>query len=108
MGTRLQLAMSDDQIAALSVPPWKKAILTAMAHYGMYMGDTGGPGFGLEVESSATYTSFGVTDPILTWAQAGAPGVSMWNGDWVLDIASGVDWSHYLRVVDPCVAQGAC
>lgn len=108
MGTRIQLAMSDDQIAALSVPPWKKAILTAMAHYGMYMGDTGGPGFGLQVESPATYTSFGVADPIMAWAQNGAPGVTMWNGNWVLDIASGVDWTRYLRVVDPCVAQGTC
>ena len=108
MGTRLQLAMSDDQIAALPLPQWKKGILTAMAHYGMYFGDTGGPGFGLQVESPATYTSFGVADPIMTWAQGGAPGVTMWNGNWVLDIASGVDWARYLRVVDPCVAQGSC
>ena len=108
MGTRLQLAMSDDQIAALPLPQWKKGILTAMAHYGMYFGDTGGPGFGLQVESPATYTSFGVADPIMTWAQGGAPGVTMWNGDWVLDIASGVDWARYLRVVDSCVAQGNC
>lgn len=36
MGARFQLAMSDTQIAALAVPPWKKAILRAMARYGMY------------------------------------------------------------------------
>jgi hypothetical protein len=107
MGSRFQLAMSDDQIAALAVPAWKKTILTAMAHYGMYFGDTGGPGMGLQVESSATYTSFGTPDPLLAWAQT-APGVTMWNGNWVLDIASGVDWARYLRVVDPCVAQGTC
>ncbi|HYV15732.1 MAG TPA: hypothetical protein VE972_06905, partial [Conexibacter sp.] len=47
MGARLQLAMSDAQIAALNVPAWKKTILTALAHYGGYVGDTGGPGFGL-------------------------------------------------------------
>ena len=62
---------------------------------------------GLQTESSATYTSFGVEDPILKWAPT-APGVTMWNGNWVLDIASGVDWARYLRVVDPCVAQGTC
>jgi hypothetical protein len=107
MGTRLQLAMSDDQIAALGLPSWKTAILTAMAHYGMYFGDTGGGGIGLQTESSATYTSFGVADPLLDWAKT-APGAVVSNGNWVLDIAGGVDWSRYLRVVDPCVAQGTC
>ena len=33
--------MSDAQIAALAVPAWKKTILTALAHYGGYVGDTG-------------------------------------------------------------------
>jgi hypothetical protein len=107
MGTRLQLAMSDDQIAGLGLPKWKTAILTAMAHYGMYFGDTGGGGIGLQTESSATYTSFGVADPLLDWAKT-APGAVVSNGNWVLDIAGGVDWTRYLRVVDPCVAQGTC
>jgi hypothetical protein len=107
MGSRFQLAMSDDQIAALPVPPWKKAILTAMAHYGMYFGDTGGGAWGVQTESSATYTSFGQQDPIMTWAKT-APGVTMWNGNWVLNLKDGVDWARYLRVVDPCVAQGTC
>jgi hypothetical protein len=107
MGSRFQLAMSDDQIAALPVPPWKKAILTAMAHYGMYFGDTGGGAWGLQTESPATYTSFGQPDPIMTWAKT-APGVTMWNGNWVLNLKDGVDWARYLRVVDPCVAQGTC
>ena len=106
MGARFQLAMSDAQIDALPVPAWKKAILRAMAHYGMYFGDTGGGTWGVETESSATYTSFGVQDPIVTYAQQA--GVPTWNGDYVFDMKSGVDWAQYLRVVDPCVAQGAC
>ena len=56
IGARFQLAMSDAQIAALPCPAWKKTILTALAHYGGYVGDTGGPGFGLLFESGATYT----------------------------------------------------
>jgi len=99
LGARLQLAMSDAEIAALDVPQWKKTILTALAHYGGYFGDTGGSGFGLMFESGATYTSFGVTDPLVTFAaQNGLPAR---NGQYVFDVASGVDWARYLRVVVP-------
>src|SRR3954469_22975009 len=55
-GSRFQLAMSDDQIAAMNVPQWKKTILTAMAHYGMFVGDTGGSPWEIEFESGSTYT----------------------------------------------------
>jgi hypothetical protein len=99
MGTRFQLTLSDAQIAALDVPAWKKAILTALAHYGGYVGDTGGDGFGFMVQSSSTYTSFDVPDPFVALAQAN--GVSAWQGTYALPVASGVDWAHDLRVVVP-------
>jgi hypothetical protein len=106
MGTRFQLAMSDQEIAALPVPTWKKTLLTAMAHYGMYFGDTGGSSWGLQVESGSTYTSFGQEDALATFAKS--QGVPTWQGDYVFDVKSGVDWESRLRVVAPCEASGTC
>jgi len=99
MGARFQLALSDAQIQALSVPAWKKTILTALAHYGGYVGDTGGPGFAFQFESGTTYTSFGVTDPLVTFARAN--NLPTYNGTYVYNMASGVDWARYLRVLTP-------
>jgi hypothetical protein len=106
MGTRLQLAMTPEQIDALPVPPWKKTILRAMATYGLILGDTGGSGFGIQAESGSTYTSFGVPDALVTFAQAN--GWTPRDGRYIADIASGVDWARYLRVIAPCVSQGTC
>jgi hypothetical protein len=108
MGARLWLAMSDAQIEALAVPGWKKTILHAMADYGMLIGDTmnGNGAWAIQPESGASYTSFGATDPWETVGkQADAPS---WNGSYVFDVNSGVDWARYLRVLDPCVSQGTC
>jgi hypothetical protein len=106
-GMRFQLAMSDDQIAALPVPGWKKVILVAMAHYGMIVGDTGGT-WGIGQESGVVYTSFGQPDKWVTLAQ-------QWNvpyyppdQDWVFNLRDGVDWARYLRIVQPCVSAGTC
>jgi len=99
MGARFELAMSDAQIAALAVPAWKKAILRALAHYGGYVGDTGGPGFALQFESSTMYTSFGYADPLVQIAQQN--GIAPWDGLYAFNLADGVDWARYLRVVTP-------
>jgi hypothetical protein len=105
MGARLQLAMSGAQIAALPIPSWKKAVLRALATYGGYIGDTGGPGFGVQLESSTTYTAFGRPDPLVAFAQQAqaesASSVKEYFGRWFLDLAGGVDWARYLRVVTP-------
>src|SRR4051812_18432531 len=63
-GTRFQLDMTDAQIAALGAPPLQTAILRAMAHYGMFVGDTGGEPWQIAFESDATYTSFGRTPQV--------------------------------------------
>lgn len=111
MGARFHLAMSEAQIETLPVPRWKKTILTALATYGGYVGDTGGSGFALQFESSSTYTSFGTADPLVSLAKdAGLrSGSGDWAGTYVFDMASGVDWARYLRVVTPPqpVAAGA-
>jgi hypothetical protein len=100
VGARFQLAMTDAQIQALGVPGWKKTILTALAHYGGYVGDTGGPGFAFQFESGSTYTSFGATDPMVTFAKS-ADGVALYEGKYVFNMADGVDWERYLRVLVP-------
>jgi hypothetical protein len=99
MGARFQLNMTDAQINALAVPTWKKTILKALAHYGGYVGDTGGPGFGLQFESGSTYTSFGAVDPLVTYAKG--VGLSTYNGMYVFNLAAGVDWAKYLRILPP-------
>lgn len=99
LGARFQLAMSAAQIAALHAPPWKRAILTALARYGGYAGDSGGPGFAVAMQSSATYTSFGAPDRLVQVAQGA--GIAASHGRYALDLAGGVDWQRYLRIVAP-------
>jgi hypothetical protein len=103
MGARFKLAMSDSQINALSVPAWKKTILRALATYGGYVGDTGGSGFALQFESGATYTSFGATDPLVSFSKSSGvrEGTGSWAGTYAYNMASGVDWARYLQVVTP-------
>ena len=106
MGARLQLAMTPEQIAALPVPAWKKTVLRAMAEYGVIMGDTGSGAWGIEAESGSTYTSFGAPDQLVTFAQAN--GWTPYDGRYVGNLRSDVDWARYLRVIDPCVSQRTC
>jgi hypothetical protein len=106
-GTRFQLAMSDDQINALPVPTWKKTILTAIAHYGMIVGDTGGS-WGIAQESGAVYTSFGQPDKWVTLARQYNLPYYAGDQDYIFNLNNGVDWQRYLRVVEPCVSQVSC
>ena len=99
MGARLQLAMSRRQIDALRAPAWQKTILRALARYGGYVGDTGGPGFALMFESSAMYASFGQPDPLV--AMARSAGLREHDGMYAFDVGEGVDWARHLRVVPP-------
>jgi hypothetical protein len=106
-GARFQLALSDSQIDALSVPAWKKTILRALAHYGAYLGDSSGaPSFALQMESGTMYTSMGRQDEMVKFAQSA--GVPSSGGVYYLDLAGGVDWTQHLRVVAPCTTQGTC
>jgi hypothetical protein len=109
LGAHFYLDLSDAQIDALPVPAWKKPILMAMAHYGLFVGDTFGGSsnsFGLSAESDIQYRSLGLPG---RYAELGKKwGVGTYNGAYVFDIASGVDWAQDLKVVDPCVAEGSC
>src|SRR4051794_21420537 len=113
LGARFVLDMSDGEIAALDAPPWKRAILTAMAHYGMFVGDTTGAAWGIQVESDATYTSLGRAPLFERFARENDFFEDRWRAAdnrtvWVGDLAAGVDWAGRLRVVDQCVSRGPC
>ena len=89
----------------LGVAAWQKTILRALAHYGAYVGDTGGS-WGFETESGVMYTSLGYPDPWVAFAQAN--GWDHYQANvWVGHLRDGVDWSR-MRVVAPCAAQGTC
>jgi hypothetical protein len=91
--------MTAGQIQALNVPTWKQTILTALAQYGGYVGDTGGAGFGFEFESGASYTSYGLRDPFVTIARRA--GLSPWDGEYSFNMANGLNWARFLQVVAP-------
>jgi hypothetical protein len=105
MGTRLQLNLSPRAIAALPVPFWTRAILRAMARYGAFVGDTGGASWGLQLESGATYRSFGYPDPLVTFARR--VGLRSFGRHYVLPLRGVVDWRR-LRVIAPCVTARRC
>jgi concanavalin A-like lectin/glucanase superfamily protein len=114
MGARLWLEMTETEINALSVPGWKKTILKALARYGAFFGDTGGPGFAFQFDGGSAYTSFGVADPLIAYGADN--GLTQYTdlgasspiyGDYVFNMSSGVDWARYLRVVIPPVGPYA-
>lgn len=109
MGARLQLDYTDAEIEALPVPIWKKALLRAMADYGMFVGDTGTHNlFSVERESGLQYRSAGDGDRWLNVARSHH--FEYWHGEggvYIGDLATGVDWTR-LRVIAPCVSAGSC
>jgi hypothetical protein len=107
LGTLFQLNMTDAQIAASGAPAWQQTIMTAMAHYGMYVNDTDGIGnIELEAESDISYTSLG-GQPLMSnfISQQGGWYYSPLNR-WIME-GPGIPVGK-LRVVDPCWAQGLC
>ena len=113
MGQRLYLEMTATEIDVLAVPAWQKTILRAMAEYGMFVGDTGGPanGWEIKVESGSSFTSFGKPDPWVKLAnryglipQLANDGTHRYS----FDLSTAVDWAHELRVAAPCVSHRRC
>lgn len=108
LGTLFQLDMSDAQIGASGAPAWERAIMTAMAHYGLYVNDTNGWGqtFYTETESDVSYTSVGGA-PLMgsLFRRLGATYYAP-QSVWILS-GRGIPLSR-LRVVDPCVPRGTC
>jgi hypothetical protein len=94
MGQHFYLDYSDAEIAALPVLPWKKAVLTALAHYGFYIGDSGNNTLGFIWESSST----GSTEPFVEIGKE--QGVPSSNGIYTFNLSEGVNWTR-LRAVAP-------
>lgn len=112
MGARLQLAMSDRQIAALQLPRWQRGILRALSRYGAFVSDTNGQSHaGFEYESPADYGSFGDADPRIALAKrlGVQPEDFNHNGqlEYWLPFSAAVDWGR-MRVIAPCVSRETC
>ena len=107
IGTLFQLHMTDAQIAASNTPAWEQTIMTAMAHYGMYVNDTdGSDNIELEAESDISYTSLG-GQPLMSnfiAAQGGSYYAPLKR--WILSCRF-IALNRF-RVVSPCFAQGTC
>jgi len=99
LGARFWLNYTDAEINALPVAEWKRTILRAFARYGAYFGDTGGPGFGLMLESPETYRRLGQADPLAAWA-AGQPEMVLSNGKHTMRLEDpDIDWAGRLKVI---------
>ena len=111
LGAHFYLEMTRAEIDALAVPKWQKTILRAMARYGMFVGDTGGNGWRIKIESGSSFTSFGKPDPWTKIAQGlGLPSWTSSDGSthYLYDMRGAVDWASELRVAAPCVSRGNC
>jgi hypothetical protein len=101
IGARMQLKMGDSQIAALDVPAYQKTILTAMAHYGIVITDTGGSPMDLKYEPAVQYTVFGNTsNTVMSYLETQG-----YSDPASIDIE--LPWSDF-QFVSPCYAQGTC
>jgi hypothetical protein len=104
-GDLIQLQISRGDIQQF--PVWKQGILKAWKRYGAYVGDTtGDPSqWALKVESAASYTSQGQSDPLVELAKSEGLHPEDYNGngqpEYWFDIGGGVDWRSRLRVVKP-------
>jgi hypothetical protein len=107
MGQHFYLDMSKRKIAALPAPRWKKTILRAMAEYGMFVGDTGGNGWGLMLWSGLSYPG---KDPWVKLARGlGLPAFNVGDSTrFLFDLRDTVAWGNELRVARPCVSRRHC
>ena len=105
MGTLFQLNMTDAQIANSGAPTWEKTIMTAMAHYGMYVNDTDGiNNIELEAESDISYTSLGGPSLMNNYIKANGGSYYAPLNRWIL--SGHVIPLDKLRVVEPLLRPG--
>jgi hypothetical protein len=99
MGARLQLQVSDAQLAAID--PARRAVYRAMRDYGMFVGDTGSDAlFAIEQDAHPRWLDLARAQG---WSRTldGAGHYLPFDGD-------GIDWRAQLRVIHPCVTAGSC
>jgi hypothetical protein len=98
----LQLNMSDAEINESRAPAWQRTIMTAMAHYGVYVVDSNGVNnreMGLIQESEQSFTSFGYPGAMNSYIRSAGG-----NGQLA---GVPIDVSR-LRVIAPCVPRRTC
>jgi hypothetical protein len=98
----LQLDMSNAEIAATHAPRWQRAVMKAMARYGMYVVDTNSPGnpeLSVIMEDDLSFTSFGRMGEISSFVRSAG------GTDAVVGVP--IDVSK-LRVIAPCVPRRTC
>jgi hypothetical protein len=101
-GTLLQLAMSTAEIAATHAPPWERAVMSAMARYGVYVVDTNAPGeteLSVINEDDLSFTAFGYPGPLSRFVHSAG------GSDSVAGVPIPVS---RLRVIMPCVPRRTC
>ncbi len=107
LGTLFQLNMTDAQITNSGAPAWEQTIMTAMAHYGMYVNDTDGiDNIELEAESDVSYTSLGGPARLNNFIKANGGSYYAPLNRWILS-GRYIPLNH-LRVINPCFAQATC
>jgi hypothetical protein len=100
MGVRLQLQVSDAQLAAVPDRS-RRALYRAMRDYGMFVGDTGSGGlFSIEIEAGTAMRDVAARD--------GWPRTVDDRGHYLPFDRDGIDWRAQLRVIHPCVTEGTC
>jgi hypothetical protein len=98
----LQLNMSDAEIAAAHAPRWQRAVMKAMARYGVYVVDTNSPGnpeLSVIMEDDLSFTAFGRTGAMSSFLRS-AGGTDSVSGV-PIDVSK-------LRVIEPCVPRRTC
>jgi hypothetical protein len=98
----LQLNMSEAEIAATHAPRWERAVMKAMARYGMYVVDTNSPGdpvLSVIMEDDLSFTSFGRPGEMSSFVHSAGGGGSVAGVP--IDISK-------LRVIAPCVPRRRC
>jgi hypothetical protein len=109
MGARLWLDLTPTQINNLGLPSWETTLLQAMHKYGMYVGDNGGAPWSVQFESGFDYTSFGLPDPWIAYAQSqgisssydSTTGRTVYKFDFQHALDSVGGWDQHLEVLTP-------
>ena len=85
----------------MNVPSFEKVILKAMAHYGVFITDTGGNPMDLQFDPAIEYTSFGNTsDTVMSFLETQG-----FSDPYSLTIS--LPWSDF-QVVSSCYVAGIC
>lgn len=117
---------TDEQIDAMNLPAWQKPMITAMSHYGGYIGDTGGHKYDgtvpSRIEGAEAYATRGIDAPVFTWleGQRGVKshvdtGSTVYTGGWWANLGNhtGVNCPdtpcgvlQHIHIADECVPLG--